>query len=104
MTEESIQQQYRVIAKVIRQEGLCVPGHKVGDEFEVAGGRGLVPPGMCSWALYAVLPFAQVVLNGGTLPWTEDADTDEELFACPDGTNPNGNCKVIFALRRERRE
>ena len=104
MTEESIKQ-YRVVAKVIHQEGFCWAGHKIGDEFDMGAGpgTGLVPTGMCNWAHSAVFPFATVLWFKGVFPWVKDkdADTHEERVACPDGTNPNGSCKVIFALRRE---
>ena len=109
MTEELKQErspkQYRVIAKVIHQEGYCWAGHKVGDEFDMGAGpgTGIVPPGMCNWAHSAVFPFATVLWFKGVYPWVkdEDADTHEERVACPDGTNPNFKAKVIFALRRE---
>lgn len=100
---EGSSRMYRVVAKVVHQEGYCWAGHKVGDEFDMGAGpgTGLVPPGMCSWAHSAAFPFATVLWFGGTFPWARDPDTHEERVACPDGTNPDGKTKVIFALRRE---
>ncbi|RLC68577.1 MAG: hypothetical protein DRH97_02660 [Chloroflexi bacterium] len=90
---------YRVIAKVVHQEGFCAARHKVGDEFEV--GQTLAPR-MCIWALQAIFPFVSILWFGGTFPWGEpDPDKHEEPVACPDGTNPNCKAKVIFTLRRE---
>ena len=90
---------YRVIAKVVHQEGFCAAGHKVGDEFNMA--QTLAPP-MCAWAHNAIFPFATILWFGGTFPWGEpDPDIHEERVACPDGTNMNCKAKVIFTLRRE---
>ena len=79
-----------VIAKVISQKGACSAGHKVGDEFLIGQET---PAGMCSWAFYALLPFAGVLQFGGSFPWEEDKD--KATVACPDPGNPVG-----FELRR----
>jgi uncharacterized repeat protein (TIGR04076 family) len=83
-----------VIAKVISQKGTCEAGHKVGDEF-VIGQQ--TPSNMCSWAFYALFPFAEVLQFGGKFPWEKDAD--KSIVACPDPENP-----VVFELRREKRK
>ena len=79
-----------VIAKVISQKGTCEAQHKVGDEF-VIGGQ--TPPNLCSWAFYAMFPFAQVLRFGGSFPWEQDRN--KATVACPDADNP-----VILELRR----
>jgi len=79
-----------VIAKVISQKGTCAAGHKVGDEF-VIGQK--TPPELCSWAFYALFPFAKVLQLGGSFPWEDDPN--RTTVACPDPANP-----VVFELRR----
>lgn len=79
-----------VVAKVISQKGICVAGHRVGDEF-VIGQK--TPPGMCSWAFYCLFPFAEVLQFGGSFPWEDDPD--KATVACPDLANP-----VVFELKR----
>jgi len=79
-----------VTARVISQEGTCVAGHRVGDEFVIGQET---PPGMCSWAFYTLFPFAEVLQFGGSFPWEEDPG--KATVACPDAANP-----VVFELRR----
>ncbi|MDY6917204.1 MAG: TIGR04076 family protein [Chloroflexota bacterium] len=81
----------RVVARVIQQKGTCEAGHKVGDEF-VIGQK--TPAGMCSWAFFALFPFAEVLEFGGSFPWEEDPD--KAVAQCPDAANP-----VVFEVRRE---
>ena len=80
----------KVIAKVISQEGTCVAGHKINDEF-VIGEQ--TPPNLCIWAFCSLLPYATVLQFGGSFPWAEDPDTT--TVACSDPLNP-----VVFELRR----
>jgi len=80
----------KVVATVVTQKGTCAAGHKVGDKF-VMGDR--TPPGMCSWAFYAIFPFAVVLQFGGSFPWGKDSD--KITAACPDPENP-----VVFEIRR----
>jgi uncharacterized repeat protein (TIGR04076 family) len=77
-----------VVATVVSQKGTCAVGHKVGDKFVVGDTS---PAGMCSWAFYAIFPFATVLQFGGSFPWAKDPD--KITIACPDPTNP-----VIFEL------
>lgn len=80
----------KVIAKIISQNGICAAGHKAGDEFPISD---TTPAGMCSWAFYALFPFASVLQLGGSFPWEDDQD--KSVAACPDPANP-----VVFELRR----
>lgn len=79
-----------IIAEVVSQRGHCEAGHRVGDRFVIGQ---TTPDGMCSWAFYALYPFAQVLQFGGSFPW-EPADNVSRV-ACPDPDNP-----VVFELRR----
>ena len=80
----------QIIARVVSQEGTCAAGHKVGDEF-VMGQK--TPCDMCSWAFYALFPFAQVLEFGGSFPW--EPASSRATAACPDPENP-----VVFEMRR----
>ena len=79
-----------VKVKVISQKGHCGAGHKVGDEYMVAG---KTPGGMCLSAFNALYPSLRALQFGGSFPWSKDADT--AAVACPDAENP-----VVFELRR----
>lgn len=81
---------YDVKVKVISQKGTCGAGHKIGDEWTIAGKS---PEGICLSALDAFYPSLRVLRFGGTFPWGEDKDT--ATVACPDAANP-----VVFELRR----
>ena len=82
----------KVAAVVVSQKGTCAAGHKVGDEFAMGD---KAPAGMCSWAFYAIFPFATVLQFGGSFPWGENPDKTK--VACPDPENP-----VVFELRQLR--
>lgn len=84
---------YEVVARVISQKGTCDANHKVGDEFPIGEKS---PPNMCSWAFYALFPFASVLQFGGSFPW--EGDRDKTTVACPDPANP-----VVFELKRVRK-
>ena len=100
MSEEYVA--YPVKIKVISQKGYCAMGHKVGDEWVYAF-EPFHPksPGICPSVLQDLMPYFWTLWFGGTFPWAGDPDSHEERVACPDGTNPDGKAKVIFALRRE---
>jgi len=83
---------YEVLATVISQKGRCEAGHKVGDTFTIAD---KTPPGMCTWAFFALFPAVSAMQFGGSFPWEEDKD--KTTVACPDPTNP-----VVFELKRLR--
>ena len=79
--------------RVVSQEGTCAAGHKVGDEWVVAG---MSPEGVCLSALGALLVPSQALLYGGSFPWSSDPDV--ATAACPDAANP-----VVFEMRRLRK-
>lgn len=85
-----VDEQGSIVATVVSQCGYCEAGHCVGDTFDIGQ---KTPAGMCSWAFYALYPFAQVLQFGGSFPWEPDAGVSR--VACPDPDNP-----VVFELRR----
>lgn len=56
---------YKVIARVISKKCTCAAIHKVGDEFSIGD---TTLPNMCSWAFYALFPFAPVLQFCGYFP------------------------------------
>jgi len=86
-------QGFTIIARVIKQEGFCVAGHKVGDEVVFDGNtvQGMV----CIHALYSFLPKVFAMRYGSEFPWLDDKNV--ATHACPDAWNP-----VVFEIRRFR--
>ena len=84
---------FNIIAKVIRQEGHCAAGHRLGDQviFDGLTVKGKV----CIHALYSFLPKVFAMRYGANFPWLDDPDIS--THACPDAWNP-----VIFEIRRMR--
>lgn len=81
---------YDVQVTVVSQKGRCVAGHKVEDQWTVAG---KTPAGICMAAFSSLCPNLRALRFGGTFPWSDDPDTS--LVACPDAENP-----VVFELKR----
>ena len=84
---------FTMVAKVMRQEGHCAAGHKVGDEVIFDGNT--VQGKVCISALYSFLPKVFAMRYGARFPWLEDPDV--ATHACPDAKNP-----VVFEIRRIR--
>jgi len=84
---------YDIAIKVISQKGTCDAGHKVGDEWVIAG---KTPEGICLSAFSVLYPSARALRFGGSFPW--ETDPDVTTAACPDANNP-----VVFELRRLRK-
>jgi uncharacterized repeat protein (TIGR04076 family) len=84
---------FTIFAKVIRQEGHCEFGHKVGDEVVFDGD--IVQGKICMSALYSFLPKVFAMRYGANFPWLDDPDV--ATHACPDAWNP-----VVFEIRRMR--
>jgi uncharacterized repeat protein (TIGR04076 family) len=87
-------ERYAVKAKVISQKGICVYGHKVGDEWVISR---TTPAGICMAAFNSFFPDLRTLMFGGVLPWSDDPDA--VTVACPDAANP-----LVFELRRIREE
>ncbi|MEW5866658.1 MAG: TIGR04076 family protein [Bacillota bacterium] len=83
----------RIVVDEIR--GFCDLPMKVGDYFEVSGGRITIPAGkfICMWALQSILPMLPAKQRNivEENDWLLDADR----ISCPD---PNG--MVIFRIER----
>jgi len=75
-----------IILKVIKQEGNCAAGHKVGDEITISFEKNEIKGKMCLHALYSVLPKVFAMAYGAKFPWLDDADVS--THACPDAHNP----------------
>jgi len=85
---------YTVRAKVIRQEGFCEFGHRVGDTVTFDGET--IQGRVCLHALYSFLPKVFAMRYGAEFPWLKE-DKDVATHACPDAYNP-----VVFEIRRDR--
>jgi uncharacterized repeat protein (TIGR04076 family) len=84
---------YKIVARVIEQEGHCVAGHAVGDEVVFEGQT--IQGKICIHALYSFLPKVFALRYGAEFPWVEDRDV--ATHACPDAWNP-----VVFEIKRVR--
>jgi uncharacterized repeat protein (TIGR04076 family) len=89
MAEEKPQQEYRIVVKVIKQEGHCGAGHQVGDEVIFDGMT--VQGKMCIHAMYSLLPKVFAMRYGAQFPWLQDPDVATHAW------NP-----VVFEVRRIR--
>ena len=72
---------YRVICKVISQQGTCSAGHKVGDEWVI---EKHTPAGMCLGAFYNAYPNIKAMMFGAQL--TDNPEVAPTV--CPDSKNP----------------
>ena len=68
----------------------CPYGHRVGDEWFIAG---TTPEGMCHSAFNAIYPSIRAMRFGAEFPWSSDKDI--AYAACPDITNP-----IVFEIKR----
>ncbi len=84
---------FKIVARVIRQEGLCIAGHQVGDEVIFDGQT--VQGKICISALCSFLSKVFAMHYGAEFPWLDDPDVS--THACPDAENP-----VVFEIRRVR--
>jgi uncharacterized repeat protein (TIGR04076 family) len=84
---------FTIVARVVRQEGHCAAGHRVGDEVVFDGQA--VQGRVCMHALYSFVPKVFAMRYGAQFPWL--ADPDVATHACPDADNP-----VVFEIRRLR--
>jgi uncharacterized repeat protein (TIGR04076 family) len=85
-------QGYKIIAKVVSQEGNCGFGYKVGDEVTFDGET--IQGRICMSALYSFIPKIYAMRYGATFPWLKE-NQDAAQHACPDAANP-----VVFEIRR----
>jgi uncharacterized repeat protein (TIGR04076 family) len=91
MVEEKPKQEYKIMVKVIKQEGHCGAGHQVGDEVVFDGMT--VQGKLCIHAMYSMLPKVFALMFNASFPWAQNPDV--LTHACPDAANP-----VVFELTR----
>ncbi len=75
---------WNILCRVVKQEGTCAVGHKVGDEvlFTETGIKG----NLCISALYSVIPKVYAMMYNAHFPWLANQCT--ATHACPDAFNP----------------
>ena len=96
MTDDCISNQpWNIECRVIRQDGTCAAGRKVGDTVLFTDNE--VKGRICISALYSMLPKVYAMMYNARFPWLKNQCVANH--ACPDGFNP-----VIFELTREVRE
>jgi len=88
---------FDVRMKIVSQQGSCVFGHKLGDEWIIGtntpvGGVN-TPLGICNGAYHALYPFIRVLQFGGQYEWPAGSGTCR--LCCPDPYN-----QIIFELTR----
>jgi uncharacterized repeat protein (TIGR04076 family) len=88
---------YPIEITLVKGEGECTAGHKVGDKFTVAGDteQFRCDP-LCIHALASMLPKIEAMRYGADLPWLKE-NPDVSAHLCPDAANPH-----VFELRRKR--
>lgn len=86
MTEQNCirSEPWHILCRVVKQEGTCAAGHKVGDEilFTETGIKG----NLCISALYSVIPKVYAMMYNAHLPWL--GNQCKATHACPDSINP----------------
>lgn len=89
---------YTVEVTLVKGEGVCSAGHKVGDTWVFPGNteRFVCENGICIHALASMLPKLFALRYGARFPWLKE-DPDVALHLCPDAKNPH-----VFQLRRIR--
>ena len=84
---------YDIKLKVIKQQGTCTAGHKVGDEILISFRKNEIKGRVCLHSLYSILPKVFAMAYGAEFPWL--ADPDISTHACPDAWNP-----VVYEVHR----
>ena len=69
--------------KVIKVNGPCEAGHKVGDTWRFPLIK--CPKGLCAWALTAIFPYITTLGYGGKFPWEKKKNC--AIASCSDPTN-----------------
>jgi uncharacterized repeat protein (TIGR04076 family) len=77
-----------VKVKVVYTKGVCVYGHKIGDEWVVGY---TTPPGICNAAYTALYPHIRVLQRGGIYEYPKGSGVTR--IGCPDPWN-----LVVFEL------
>ena len=82
---------WHILCCVVKQEGICAAGHKIGDEVLFTGDE--VKGKICISALYSMLPKIYAMMYNARFPWLRDQC--KATHACPDAFNP-----VVYELQR----
>ncbi len=82
---------WNITVRVVKQEGNCAAGHKVGDEVLFTDEE--VKGKLCISAMYSMIPKVYAMMYNARFPWLKDQCVANH--ACPDGFNP-----VMFELVR----
>lgn len=72
----------KMLVEVVRAEGRCIYGYKVGDKFETKGLKTI--PNFCGAAFHTIFP-ALFALNFGGKFWFMENPDSIDTVACPDG-------------------
>ena len=83
---------WHILCRVVKQEGSCAVGHKVGDEILFSGDE--MKGKMCISAMYSMIPKVYAMMYNAKFPWLKDQCV--ATHTCPDGFNP-----VMFELIRK---
>jgi uncharacterized repeat protein (TIGR04076 family) len=84
-----------ILCRIIKQDGTCAAGHKVGDEILFSDNE--IKGRICMSALYSMLPKVYAMMYNARFPWLKNQCS--ATHACPDGHNP-----VIFEVSRIERK
>ena len=83
---------WHILCRVVKQEGSCAVGHKIGDEILFSGDE--MKGKLCISAMYSMIPKVYAMMYNANFPLLK-----YQLVAthtCPDGFNP-----VMFELIRK---
>ena len=89
---------YALEIKVVRAEGACTAGHRLGDTYTIPGGTEKLEiqgGGICIHAVAGMISKILAMRYGVEFWWAEDPDVDETT--CPDSRNLH-----VFQIRRIR--
>ena len=94
MTESDCirEESWNILCRVVKQEGSCAAGHKLGDEILFTGDE--VKGKICISAMYSMIPKIYAMMYNARFPWLGEKQC-VATHVCPDGFNP-----VMFEVIR----
>lgn len=81
----------KMVVEVVKSEGKCIYGYKVGDKFETTGLKTV--PNFCGAAFHTIFP-ALFALNFGGKFWFMENPDSIDTVTCPDGGH------IVFKVTR----
>lgn len=81
----------KMVVEVVKSEGKCFYGYKVGDKFETAGLKTI--PNFCGAVFHTIFP-ALFALNFGGKFWFMENPDSIDTVTCPDGGH------IVFKVTR----